>query len=294
MPLRRYLREQAHRVEAALDQVLPAATEPPTTLHEAMRYAVFGPGKRLRPILCLAAAELFGAPAEAAMMPAVALELVHTYSLVHDDLPCMDDDDLRRGRPTCHRVYGEAMAVLAGDALLTEAFAVLAQWGRGEDPALALRIIGEIAAAAGSAGMVGGQVLDLAGSAQQPTSADLEHVHVLKTGRLFRAALRSGALVGGASSADLAALDEYAHYFGLAFQIHDDVLDATGSEEETGKRRGSDERQERATYVTLYGVEAARLAAKSAAASAVSSLGRFGERADTLARLAELAANRDG
>lgn len=294
MPLRRYLREQAHRVEAALDQVLPAATEPPTELHEAMRYAVFGPGKRLRPILCLAAADMFGAPDGAAMMPAVALELVHTYSLVHDDLPCMDDDDLRRGRPTCHRVYGEAMAVLAGDALLTEAFVVLAQWGRGEDPALALRITGELAAAAGSRGMVGGQVLDLAGSVQHPTASDLEHVHVLKTGRLFRAALRIGALVGGASSADLAALDEFAHYFGLAFQIQDDVLDVTGSEEETGKRRGSDERQERATYVTVYGVEAARMAAKSAAAAAVGSIGRFGENAATLASLAELAASRDG
>jgi geranylgeranyl diphosphate synthase type II len=294
MPLRRYMREQARRVEAALDQVLPAATEPPTTLHEAMRYAVFGPGTRLRPILCLAAADLFGPASEQALLPAAALELVHTYSLVHDDLPCMDDDDLRRGRPTCHRVYGEAMAVLAGDALLTEAFTVLAEWGRGEDPALALRITGELAAAAGSSGMVGGQVLDLAGSGQHPTASDLEQVHLLKTGRLFRAALRIGALVGGASTADLAALDEFAHYFGLAFQIHDDVLDVTGSEEETGKRRGSDERQERATYVAVYGLEAARMAAKSAASAAVASLGRFGENAAMLESLAELAATRGG
>lgn len=295
MALRLYLREQARLVEAALDEALPGVTEQPSALHEAMRYAVFGPGKRLRPILCLAAAEMFGAPPTAAMLPAVAIELVHTYSLVHDDLPCMDDDDLRRGRPTCHRVYGEAMAVLAGDALLTEAFRLLAEWGRGEpDPALALQVTAELAAASGSLGMVGGQVLDLADPGQPRAAAELEQVHHLKTGRLFRAALRIGALVGGASAADIAALDEYAHHFGLAFQIQDDVLDVTGSEEATGKRTGSDSRQERTTYVTVYGLEGAQMAATTASEAAIASLGRFGARAAKLAGLAELAVNRDG
>lgn len=295
MDLRRYMREQARRIEAVLDDVLPPASEPPQQLHEAMRYAVFGPGKRLRPILCLAAAELCGAPPDAALLPAAALELVHTYSLVHDDLPCMDDDDLRRGRPTCHRVYGEAMAVLAGDALLTEAFRVIADWGvAAGDPGLALHVSAELAAASGSRGMVGGQVLDLSDPGPSPTAAALEQVHHLKTGRLFRAALRIGAMVGGAAAADMAALDEYSHHFGLAFQIQDDVLDVTGSEAVTGKRSGSDERQQRTTYVTVYGLEAAKMAASTAAAAAVASLARFGDRGARLAALANLAVQREG
>jgi geranylgeranyl diphosphate synthase, type II len=215
-----YLRKQAACIEAALEAALPPAAEPPVPLHEAMRYSVFSGGKRLRPILCLAAAEACGATAPA-MPAAVAVELLHTYTLIHDDLPCMDDDDIRRGKPTVHRAFGEAVAVLAGDALQALAFE---QAAAGPVPAA---LVGELARAAGSRGVVGGQAADLAAAGRAPAPAEIDYIHRNKTAALFRAALRLGALAADGDPKALHALSDYGENIGLAFQITDDLLDGT-------------------------------------------------------------------
>jgi len=291
MDLPAYLAALRPDFEAALAAHLPPATEWPARLHAAMRYSVEGGGKRLRPVLCLASAEAVGGPRRAAMLPALALEYLHTYTLIHDDLPAMDNDDLRRGRPATHKAFGEANAILAGDALLTLAFELLA---RAPAPApyppgqLAL----ELATAAGSRGVVGGQCEDLAAEGDAPDPERLAAIHAHKTGRLIRAACRMGGIAGGAVAAQLAALTVYGEQLGLAFQITDDVLNVTSSPAELGKAVGSDAARRKQTYVALYGLEASRVHARALAAEARAALPPLGPRAAPLAALADYAVTR--
>jgi len=285
--------ERRTLVDAALDRRLPPADEPPPTIHEAMRYSVFAGGKRLRPMLALFGCEAVGGKLEDAMPAAVALELIHTYSLVHDDLPAMDDDDFRRGRPTCHKVYGEAVAVLAGDALLTHAFQVLADPTATDVPAARrLQIVAEISAAAGSLGMVGGQTMDIQaeGKALDPTA--LLTLHSKKTGALLRASLRVGGLAGGADDAAMASLTRYGERLGLAFQIVDDILDIEGSSVEMGKTAGSDMRKHKATYPAVFGLEASRQEAARLLAEACEAVFPLGGGATTLLALADFVGRR--
>lgn len=288
-----YMAARRQQVEAALDRYT-AGLDAPSRLVEAMRYSLLARGKRLRPILTIAASELFGLEAADVMPGACALEMIHTYSLIHDDLPCMDDDDLRRGRPTCHKVYGEAMAVLAGDALLTQAFALMAEQAAVPrvGPARAVRAAAELAHAAGAEGMVGGQVEDLAWEGRQADEPQLRRIHSLKTGALFRAAVRMGGILAGAGEEDLDRLGRYATHFGLAFQIWDDVLDVTGDAALTGKGVGRDARLDKSTYVTLHGVEGARERAYQAVRLALEELEPFGGAGWVLRALAESVVDR--
>jgi geranylgeranyl diphosphate synthase type II len=263
--LEEYLREKRALVDATLDANLPPAATNPPTIHEAMRYAVLGGGKRIRPIVGIAAAEAVGANVEPLLAHLCALELIHTYSLVHDDLPPLDNDDLRRGRKTTHIVYGEAMAVLTGDALLTEAFAWLAKPIAGLEPGRQLRAIAEVATAVDSTGMIGGQVADIVAERSQEASTDreallreLEFIHRNKTGKLFTASVVLGGLLGGASEEQLAALRRYADALGLAFQIVDDLLDIEESSATLGKTAGKDVEQGKLTWPALLGAESAR------------------------------------
>nr|WP_242822504.1 farnesyl diphosphate synthase [Thermaerobacter marianensis] len=275
----------------ALEEVLPGPDVPPARIHEAMRYSALAGGKLLRPVLVMAAARCVGGPE--AVTPAVrraaaAVELVHTYSLIHDDLPAMDDDAMRRGQPANHVVFGEAMAILAGDALLTLAFEVLAGLPRwGADPAVALAVAEELARAAGTAGLIGGQVDDLDAVQGAPLDlARLQSIHRRKTGALFRACVRMGARLAGAGEGELEALTAYATAFGEAFQIVDDILDVTGDEAELGKPVGSDARRGKVTVPGLVGLERARRLAAEATERAVASLDPLGDRAALLAWLA--------
>jgi len=284
--LRAYLRECQDRVEAALEARLPAATAPPKRLHEAMRYAVLGGGKRIRPLLVYAAGAVVGTPAESLDDAASAVELVHAYSLVHDDLPAMDDDDLRRGRPTCHRAFDEATAILAGDALQTLAFEVLCA-GPG-DPATRLAMVQTLAAASGSRGMAGGQAFDLAAVGRELTLVELERLHIHKTGALIRASVRLGTL--GAPAADPAvvrSLDRYAKCIGLAFQIQDDILDVEGDPALIGKTRGKDAAQNKPTYPALLGLAGAREKCGLLLEDAHDCLANLGEAAQPLRWLAD-------
>lgn len=262
-------------IEAGLEAHLPVAAETPGRLHEAMRYAVFGGGKRIRPMLCLAACAACGGEPEAAVPAAVALEMVHTYSLVHDDLPAMDDDDLRRGRPSCHRAFDEATAILVGDGLLTEAFAALAA-APGLSAGQRVELVALLASAAGSRGMVGGQQLDLDATGADPTAADaltrLERLHGWKTGALLAGAARAGGIVAGADAAARAALERYGRAIGLAFQIVDDILDATAGSAELGKTAGKDAEAGKLTYVAVLGVGAARGRAEELLSEALDAL----------------------
>jgi geranylgeranyl diphosphate synthase, type II len=275
-------------VEAALDRWLPRAADPPPTIHEAMRYSVFAGGKRLRPLLCLAACEAAGGASPPALPAAVALELIHTYSLIHDDLPAMDDDDFRRGRPTCHKVYGEAVAILAGDALLTHAFQVLAACG--DAPVAAdrrLRIVAELASAAGSVGMVGGQTMDMRAEGQALDPETLLDLHRRKTGALLRAAIRMGGIAGGADESALAALTVYGERAGLAFQIVDDILDIEGDSAEMGKSAGSDLRKQKATYPAVFGMAESKRQVGALLQEAKTALQPLGPGAGVLAALAD-------
>lgn len=265
MTLEEYLREKRALVDATLDANLPPAATLPPTIHEAMRYAVLGGGKRIRPIMAIAAAEAVGARVEPLLAHLCAIELIHTYSLVHDDLPPLDNDDLRRGRKTTHVVYGEAMGVLTGDALLTEAFAWLARPIAGLEPARQLRALAEVATAVDSTGMIGGQVADIVAERSQEASTDreallreLEFIHRNKTGKLFTASVVLGGLLGGASEEQLAALRRYADALGLAFQIVDDLLDIEESSATLGKTAGKDVEQGKLTWPALLGAESAR------------------------------------
>ena len=257
-------------------------------IHEAMCYAIYNGGKRLRPIMVFEGAAIAGADRQKAAPAACALEMIHCYSLVHDDLPAMDDDDFRRGKPTCHKVFGEDMAILAGDALLTGAFELLASLDCENDAERQrlLQIIGEIAVAAGRAGMIGGQVIDLKSENQVIDYLTLQNLHALKTGKLFIAALRAGAILGGIDEAGLQSLTEYAKHFGLAFQITDDILDIIGDEQEVGKPIGSDEKNLKNTYPSLFGLEKAQQLAQGSVQSCIHSLKNFGSEADFLRYLA--------
>ena len=295
------LSKAAELVEAELARTLPAQSSAPEIIHQAMRYSTLGAGKRRRALLVLSAAALRGGRATPALPVAAAIEMIHAYSLIHDDLPCMDDDDYRRGKLSNHKVFGEGMAVLAGDALLTQAFIVLADLPArsGLSPAISLAICSEVAQAIGTAGLIGGQVADMEWEGRTPDpqqAADLlVFIHTRKTGALFQAALRAGAMAGGLSGADLAAVTEYASQFGLAFQITDDILDVVGDSSLLGKQVGSDERKQKLTYPRLYGLEASRRMAGAAAAAATSALQVFGRSAavEVLDDLAQHVVQRD-
>jgi geranylgeranyl diphosphate synthase, type II len=265
-------------VEAALRRYLPSAR---SRLRQAMRYSLLAGGKRIRPILTLASAEAVGGRARTALPFACALEMIHTYSLVHDDLPAMDDDDLRRGLPTSHKVYGEGLAILAGDALLTEAFGVMGR-ARGLPPARTLRAIAEVADAVGEAGMVGGQALDLAAAGRPATLRQVQGIHRRKTGALLRAAVRVGAIVGGAGAADLRRLTAYGEHLGLAFQITDDLLDAAGGPDADGR---TDRELEKATYPGVLGMAGALRHAERERDRALAAVAPLGGRAEALREL---------
>jgi geranylgeranyl diphosphate synthase type II len=281
--LAEYLEARRTEIEAALTATLASWGDVPAVVADAMRYSVTAGGKRLRPILCLASAEAVGGDHAAAMPAACAIELIHTYSLVHDDLPAMDDDTMRRGRPTLHVVAGEGMAILAGDGLLTEAFSLLARKPRGDSPALAartLRVIGVIATAAGPVGMVGGQAIDLACVTPDPSgrpprvldAGGLRDMHARKTGALIRASAVAGAIMGGGSDSAVQAIDDAAAEFGLAFQIVDDVLDVEGASKDLGKTAGKDAAAGKPTYPSLYGLERSRQMAVECLARAEATL----------------------
>lgn len=272
------LARRAQKIDQALDKYLPPAGSYPPVIHEAMRYSVFAGGKRLRPALVLAGAEAVGGDPEAVLPAACAIELLHTYSLIHDDLPAMDNDDLRRGKPTSHKVYGEAMAILAGDALLTACFHLLARLpGSGlVKPDLAVRVIEEIAGAAGTMGLIGGQVVDLLSTEKEIDAQTLEYIHTRKTGALYRVSVRAGAILSGATAGQVDLLTVYAENLGLAFQIVDDILDIEGDEQKLGKPVGSDIRNRKATYPALYGVAKAREKARLAGDRALGALAALG------------------
>ena len=261
-------------------------------LAESMEYSLTAGGKRLRPILLMAAADAAGGRGEDYLTSACAVEMIHTYSLIHDDLPAMDDDDYRRGKLTNHKVYGAGLATLAGDALLTMAFELLARQ-QGVPAETMLRVVREISEAAGANGMVGGQALDLASEGKRIDMDTLRRMHMAKTGALFRASVRSGAILGGADEAQLAALTKYAEAFGLAFQITDDILDVTGDAAAIGKPVGSDERNHKSTYVTLTSLEEAKRLAREAADRAHEALAPLGGKAAFLDELAEYLVTRD-
>jgi geranylgeranyl diphosphate synthase type II len=284
--IRQYLEERRTQVDAALEQLLPPAGQYPTSIHQAMRYSVFAGGKRLRPILCLEVGRLFNGDEKSLLDVGCALELIHTYSLIHDDLPALDNDDVRRGKPTLHRKFDEATAILAGDALLTLAFEVLSTPGLMADHQL--RVIYEVSQAIGTrAGMVAGQVVDLEATCLETDAATLEYIHSAKTGAFIRSAVRSGALCAQAGTADLERVTVYGEKIGLAFQIADDLLDVLGSEEALGKAVRKDGRQRKATYPALYGVERSQRIADELILEACAALEPFGD--DATRRLEQVA-----
>jgi farnesyl diphosphate synthase len=280
------------QTESALAARLPAPHIAPERLHEAMRYTTLGGGKRVRPLLAHAAGELAGAPADAVEVAACAVECIHVYSLVHDDMPCMDDDVLRRGKPTVHIEYDEATALLVGDALQTLAFELISAPGAFADPARQLRAAALLARASGSRGMAGGQAIDLASVGQALTRPELEFMHIHKTGALIRAAVQLGALAGNLDDAAHERLDHYAKNVGLLFQVVDDILDAVADTATLGKTAGKDAAHNKPTYVSILGLEQARELAGELAAEAHGALAGFGERAQRLRELADYIVNR--
>ena len=286
-----YCQEKMRLIEAALSQYIPSDTYPPI-MYEAMRYSLFAGGKRLRPIMLMAAAEAVGGNGSDYLPVACGLEMIHTYSLIHDDLPAMDNDDYRRGKLTNHKVYGDGMAVLAGDGLLTAAFGTMLSQSKVE-PLVLINVVKEIAAAAGPAGMVGGQAIDLISEGQIIDAKTLQYIHQAKTGALFKAALRSGASLAGGSQQQIDALTTYACQFGLAFQITDDILDVIGTQEKIGKPIGSDVKNHKVTYVTLHTLDGAKQLAQQAVDKACNSLLGFGPEANILRELVEHLINRE-
>jgi geranylgeranyl diphosphate synthase type II len=292
MTLAEYLAHQQLRIDDALRRWVPPESTPPESIHRAMRYSLFAGGKRVRPILCLAAAEAVSDSPVGIEAPACTLELIHTYSLIHDDLPALDNDDLRRGVPTCHKVFGDAIAILAGDALLTLAFQVLAQMAC--EPERKARLMEELAVASGTVGgMIGGQVNDIEGEGKHPDAALLDAIHRAKTGALLKASIRMGAIYAGADSDQLAALTCYGEHIGLAFQIVDDVLDVEQSSEALGKTAGKDAQQKKITFPAVYGLDRSRQMAESERIAAHLALRPFDNRADRLRDLADLIVNRN-
>ena len=290
--LKRYLKAQQRAVDAALRRFLPRESARPATLHKAMRHPIFAGGKRLRPILCLAAAEAFGGSAENAMPAACAVEIIHTYSLVHDDLPCMDNDDLRRGKPTTHVAYGENVAVLAGDGLLTEAFAIIAQTPECRNYKTRHYVVG-LAQSADSRRLIGGQVLDLEGEGKSLTKAQLVRIHEAKTAALLAGSLRLGGMSANVSPRKLEALTIFGRNLGLAFQVIDDILDVTQSTEQLGKTAGKDAAVEKATFPAIVGLEASKKEAQRLTDKALAALKPFARQARRLDEIAHYLLDRD-
>ena len=290
--LKSYLQDHRRRIDAALRRLLPRESARPATIHKAMRYSVFAGGKRLRPILCLAAAEACGGDPENAIRPACAVELVHTYSLVHDDLPCMDDDDLRRGRPTSHKVFGENIAVLAGDALLTEAFVILAETPECKRHRVK-DYLAALAQASDSRRLIGGQVMDLEGEGRALTKTQLVRIHEAKTAALLTAALSLGGLTANATPRQLEALRDFGSNLGLAFQVIDDILDVTQSTEQLGKTAGKDAAVEKATYPAILGLESSKKEAKRLTDKALAALEPLGRKAQRLEQIADYLLGRE-
>lgn len=290
--LKQYCRDKCLMIDEALSECIPEKNAFPPIIFEAMRYSLFAGGKRLRPIMLMAAADAVGGEGSRYLNVACGLEMIHTYSLIHDDLPAMDNDDYRRGKLTSHKVFGDGMAILAGDALLTEAFTTMLSQPD-VDPRILLTVIKEISAAAGAKGMIGGQVIDLSSEGKMIDLETVELMHQGKTGALFQAALRAGAQLAGAENWQVEALTEYAQQFGLAFQITDDILDVTGSEEKIGKPVGSDIRNHKATYVTLYSLAEAKEMAKETVDKALAAVSKFGAEADVLREMVRSLLTRD-
>jgi geranylgeranyl diphosphate synthase, type II len=293
--LQRYLQEQKTRIDEALARYLPAEEHYPPVVFQAMRYSVFAGGKRVRPILALAAAETVGATADDVLPLACALECIHTYSLIHDDLPALDNDDYRRGRLTNHKIFGEANAILAGDALLTFAFELMGdvRYWQGMSPERLLQVVHEIAYASGTFGMIGGQVVDLQMERQEVDLPTLQYIHAHKTGALIRASVCSGAILGGGSSAAVEALTQYGTHIGLAFQIMDDILDVRGDEQLMGKALRKDAERQKATYPRLVGLAESEARAQKAVSAGIAALEPFGERGALLSDLAQFMIARD-
>ena len=287
------LRKSAEAVNLTLERLLEMHDDPETELIEAMRYAVLDGGKRIRPFLTVSSADLFNVETERSLRVAAAIEMVHCYSLVHDDLPAMDDDELRRGQPTCHVKYGEATAILAGDALLTRAFEVLADDKTHPDPHVRSDLVMALSRAAGSAGMVGGQMLDLIAEESDLNMPEITRLQRMKTGMLIAVSCEAGAVLGKATQGASHALHAYAHDLGLAFQIADDLLDVEGDEKTVGKMTGKDEEAGKATFVSLLGVERAREQAQMLVAQACEHLDLFGEKADSLKNMARFVVDRN-
>ena len=292
MTLREHWALQQKRIDAELERLIPPDSTPPAAIHRAMRYSLFAGGKRVRPLLCLEAAYAVSDTPGGIESAACALECIHTYSLIHDDLPALDNDDFRRGKPTCHKVFGEAMAILAGDALLTIAFEILATLPHACDAAKA-RMVAELARASGTAGgMIGGQVADLEGEGRPPDAALLESIHRAKTGALLRASLRLGAIYAGASPAQYEALSSFGEHIGLAFQIVDDILDVEATSEALGKTAGKDARQQKITFPAVYGLDESRRMAEAELRKSHASLDAFGARSVRLHEMADFIVKR--
>lgn len=287
MEIERYLRERGVSVDKALDALMPKEDEFPQRLHKAMRYSIFAGGKRIRPILVIATAELFKKTAERVINVACAIELIHTYSLIHDDLPAIDNDDMRRGMLTCHKKYGEALAILSGDAILTKAFHIMSTPSdANQSLSSILKAVQEIAMAAGSAGMVGGQVIDIESEGEEIEFPVLEYIHIHKTGKLIRACCRIGAIMVDAEESGLASITKYGEAVGLAFQIADDILDVEGDKKTVGKNIGGDVEKGKATYPSILGIEESKRRARELVSIALESLKDFDESAEPLRAIA--------
>jgi geranylgeranyl diphosphate synthase, type II len=292
MDINAYISESKKIVDEYLDRLLPAESEIPSTIHKAMRYSIFAGGKRVRPILTLASGESLAGDRKILFHLGAAIEMMHTYSLIHDDLPALDNDDLRRGVPTCHKIFGEAMAILAGDSLMTRCYQILAELPGLSDPAR-IAIIREITAATGTIdGMIGGQVVDLESEGKTVDASVLEYIHHSKTGALLRACVRCGAMAAGAHASELKALTEFGNKIGLVFQIVDDILDVTSSSEVLGKTAGKDVKVNKATYPAFYGIEVSRQKARELVSSALEDIRNLGEEAAPLRSLAQFIISR--
>lgn len=292
MNLKSYLTSRQKQIDRALDRYLPKANTKPATIHKAMRYSLFAGGKRLRPILCLAAAEACGGKIDNAMPLACAMECIHTYSLVHDDLPSMDNDDFRRGRATCHKVFGDGIAILAGDALLTIAFEIVshARAPHRYDPFTLLR---EVAAAAGSRKLIAGQVADLEAEGKKTSRTDLRYIHLNKTAAMLTASVCLGAMSANATAKELAAMTKFGRSLGLAFQVIDDILDVTQTSEKLGKSAGKDIAAQKATYPAVIGLEQSRVEARRLTKQAHDALVIFGAKGETLHAIANYLLERE-
>ena len=291
MKLPSFFEDDLQLVDAALQRLLPTVETPPKSIHEAMRYSVFAGGKRIRPILCLESARIFASSVEAALYPGCAIEFIHTYSLIHDDLPALDNDDLRRGKPTCHKKFGEAIAILAGDALLTLAFEAIA--AAPVDSALRVKMLTEVAKSAGTVnGMVGGQVADLEAEGKGAGPETLEYIHRAKTAALIRASVAAGAVCAGAGEEDVARLLHFGETIGWAFQVTDDILDVEESSAALGKTAGKDIAQQKATYPSVFGLQRSHQIANELSSQAIADLRPYGERAARLREIAEFLVHR--